>query len=617
MDYLFRFEKPRQYQKEMVEDIYDALERRTDILVNAPTGIGKTDASISAALTFALKNDLDVFFLTPKISQHKIAVEALSGIKAKSGMGFNFVDIVGKQNMCINDSVNMIESDAFYGACESLVKSGKCGFFSAAKNFEPSALDYGHMEKGHNSFFDFAFKHGVCAYEIAAKLARNSRVVIAGYAHLLNPYNKGTFLKKIGHTLDNSIVIWDEAHNLMNAASSYFSSAITSVGIERAMKELGQIGSSIDLDYLKFELGRLAEKKLSGSTMESFVSLDEFPEEITANAEKLIDQLDKAALEYIQSKNAKRSAIVHVSRFLKSFMDADASTARIISKKSGRPALLVSCLYPERAITVFQEAYANVFMSATLQPMAMYADLFGLKNSVAKSYRSPFPKGNVNAYIDDEFTTKFSYRSAEQYKRIAQRIQSIKQVTPGNLAVFFPSFSVLDGVARHISFSRKYTQRSSMKSIATENLIKSFIDDGNGLLLAVMGGSLSEGVDYPNNAIKGIAIVGIPLAVPDLELRAQIAYLDKKFSGKGQDYAYIIPALIRTIQASGRAIRSESDRATIVLMDRRYSWRIYRSVVSNSISIKETGDYINDMRLFWSGRHIDAFSLGNELALKH
>ena len=97
MDYLFRFDKPRPNQEAMIGDVYSALEHRRDIFINAPTGIGKTDASLGAALTFALKNGLDVFFLTPKISQHKIAMEAVSGIKKKFGLDFSFADIVGKR----------------------------------------------------------------------------------------------------------------------------------------------------------------------------------------------------------------------------------------------------------------------------------------------------------------------------------------------------------------------------------------------------------------------------------------------------------------------------------------------------------------------------------------
>ncbi|MCL5679981.1 MAG: ATP-dependent DNA helicase [Candidatus Marsarchaeota archaeon] len=600
MDYLFRFAKPRLNQEAMISDIYGALEERRDIFINAPTGIGKTDASLGAALTFALKRGLDVFFLTPKISQHKIAMEAVAGIKRKFNLDFGFADIVGKRNMCINDKVNSIESDGFYSACESVVKAGKCAYFSNAKSFDADSKGLAEaMENGHNSMLDYSYGKGVCAYEVAAKYARNCRVIIAGYSHLLNPYNKSTFLKKIGHSIDNAIVIWDEAHNLINIANAYFSTAISELGIDAAERELKAINSKIDLDYLKFAIKKLASRKLALGMPESFVEKSDMAELMEGEYEKLIDTLEKAGLEYIQAKAAKRSAILHVARFLRGFLDADESTARIITNRNGRIRLNVSCLYPDRALPTLQEAYANVFMSATMEPMNMYADMFGLANSKMMSYASPFPKPNKIAFIDENFTTKFTQRSNEQYANIAKRIMEIKESVPGSLAVFFPSFTVLDGISRHVDVSKKYVQRRDMASVATESLLKRFMEDDGSTLMAVMGGSLSEGVDYKNNSIKGIVIVGIPLTAPDLELKARIAYLDKRFDGKGMDYAYIIPAVVRAVQAAGRAVRNENDRAVLVFMDKRYSWRMYRAAISNSIEIADSKDYIKSIRFFW------------------
>ena len=53
----------RNYQRELTHDIYDAMGKRQNIIVHAPTGTGKTDSAISAALTYALANNLSVFFL--------------------------------------------------------------------------------------------------------------------------------------------------------------------------------------------------------------------------------------------------------------------------------------------------------------------------------------------------------------------------------------------------------------------------------------------------------------------------------------------------------------------------------------------------------------------------
>ena len=131
---LLRFEKPRKGQDKMIRDMRSALSQAKSIILNAPTGMGKTDASLAASIPVAMEKDLTVIFLTPKTSQHRIVVDALQGINRKFGYGIQYVDMVGKRNLCVNEKVNGIDSDAFYLACNEAVKKGKCIFYKRARD---------------------------------------------------------------------------------------------------------------------------------------------------------------------------------------------------------------------------------------------------------------------------------------------------------------------------------------------------------------------------------------------------------------------------------------------------------------------------------------------------
>jgi len=574
---LFRFNKPRPFQDQAIADIKEALSNGRSILMSAPTGLGKTDAAISAALAVALEKDLDIFFLTPKISQHRIAVDVLRGINQKFSLDIKFSDMVGKKNLCTNPDANSIESEGFYKECEKLIKNGKCPYYSAFKNLSDELPEevVEASTRGHNSLFDSCFKHSICAYEAAAQIAKYSKVIIADYAHLLNPSIRNSFMKKIAHKLGGSIVIWDEAHNIIDLASKYLSSTISMGTLRNAEKELNKIGSNADLGYLRFAIEKLAKSKLA-SVSEAFVDKEEMPIEIRENLEGIERALLEKGLEYIEK----------------------ASFVRIIAKGNKRIVLSIVSLYPESAVNIFSEAYANVFMSATLNPLSMYKELFNIGDADAKQYGAAFPESNKAIFIDDTITTKYEYRSIEEYRRIAQKIIEIKRAIDGNIAVFFPSFDVLENTFRYITKEQVFRQRRSMSNIELENMLEGFRKSTNSILMGVMGGSLSEGVDYPGNVIKGVVIVGVPLARPTLETKARISYYEKKFEGKGIDYAYIMPAVIKGIQAAGRAIRSESDRAVVVFMDRRYRWRIYYPIMSGKI-VKIGGDYISDIKRFW------------------
>ncbi|MCL4388649.1 MAG: ATP-dependent DNA helicase [Candidatus Marsarchaeota archaeon] len=600
----------------MISDIYAAMQQRKSILVNAPTGIGKTDAALSAAMTYALDNDLDVFFLTPKISQHAIAVEALRGISSKFGGSFSFIDLVGKANLCTNEAANMLPSESFYPTCEKLIAGKKCAFYTKFKGLDelPQNL-VASAGMGHHQFFREAFSEGLCGYYSAIRAARKSQIIVADYAHMLNPYTRSVFLKSISHSLSNSIVIWDEAHNIVSLASDYLSSSITYSVIERAQKELDEIGSSIDVSYIGFVMKSVSQRKLTNVT-EAFIERADFPKELEDEAESLADSLEKRGMEYLEKSAAKRSSLVHLSRFLRAWSGYDETATRIISRHGPSIRISIKSLFPKKSLEVLREPYANIFMSATMAPISMYSDMFMLDGAVSKNYESPFPKANRIAFIDGSITTKYESRSVEEYKKIAERIEEFRRHIPGNIAVFFPSFKVLEGTARHLSMARMIVQGENMSSAATGALLERFAASRDTVLLAVMGGSLSEGVDYRDNLIKGIVIVGIPLSMPDLETRARIAVFEKQFGSKGFEYAYITPAIIRAIQAAGRAVRNETDRAVILFLDKRYTWRGYSNLIEGSIGISKSLDYMGEIDKFWGHETSSAGKGASDVRMK-
>ena len=60
---LFAYDTIRESQNELLLKIDDAIKTRKNLVVHAPTGLGKTAASIGPALAYALNNDKTVFFL--------------------------------------------------------------------------------------------------------------------------------------------------------------------------------------------------------------------------------------------------------------------------------------------------------------------------------------------------------------------------------------------------------------------------------------------------------------------------------------------------------------------------------------------------------------------------
>lgn len=94
-------------------------------------------------------------------------------------------------------------------------------------------------------------------------------------------------------------------------------------------------------------------------------------------------------------------------------------------------------------------------------------------------------------------------------------------------------------------------------------------DDGDGAaLFSVMGGRISEGMDFPAEQLEIAVIIGIPYPKPTARQRGLQNYYDQKF-GKGWEYTVQGPAARKMLQAIGRLIRNENDRGVAVILDKR------------------------------------------------
>src|SRR5213079_2151121 len=77
--------------------------------------------------------------------------------------------------------------------------------------------------------------------------------------------------------------------------------------------------------------------------------------------------------------------------------------------------------------------------------------------------------------------------------------------------------------------------------------------------------------DYQDNLLAAVIVAGLPLSPPSVAGEALREYYARKFGfARRYDYAVVYPAVNRLMQGAGRAIRSERDRAAIVLLEGRF-----------------------------------------------
>lgn len=605
----FRHEKIRNHQLDLVKDTYSAIENQKILLAQAPTGIGKSDAVLGAALTYAVKNDLSVFFLTPKTSQHKIAVEVVKGIAKKYQTQICGVDMLGRRYSCIEESLKDLDHEGFYQACQRKRRDETCSFYGNARGYSKvqevkadnsfrKFLENYEGIRSHEQVIEYGEKEMLCPYEYMLKLAHNSRVVIADYFHVMIPGIRELFLRKINKKLERSIIIVDEAHNLAKRIRDQLSSTVNSFLLKRAEKEIKLLGADnirLERAFAKWSNSILKEKR------EKLVSKDElgsFFDDFKMQPNDLADYIESAGIEIIEKTN-KKSACLRIAKFIKNWQLDEPSSIRVLRERNGYYSLSKKFLDPSLATAMLNGVHSAILMSGTFLPLDMHKDVLGLDSgkTLMKNYLSPFDRKNKLSIIYDGVTTQYSKRTLENYKHMSSKIDQIILNSPKGVAVFFPSYAVMNTVTKLMKNDNLIIQQERATPKDIGQMLRDF-SNYKGVLCAVQGGSLSEGIDYINNNIKTAIVLGIALEEPDLETQARIDFYDDKF-GKGWEYGYTYPAVTKAIQAAGRAIRKETDRAVIIYMDERFRWKNYNYILGDDRSFIVTREPEKYVREFW------------------
>jgi len=133
---------------------------------------------------------------------------------------------------------------------------------------------------------------------------------------------------------------------------------------------------------------------------------------------------------------------------------------------------------------------------------------------------------------------------------------------------------------------------SESKNSSVEDILREYgqaIDSGKGgLLFSVVGGKMSEGINFNDNLGRGVIMVGLPFPnSQSAEWRAKLEYVEKVAAencpasgsasarsefAKAAGRDFYENACMRAVnQSIGRAIRHQQDYAVIVLLDQRYS----------------------------------------------
>jgi DNA excision repair protein ERCC-2 len=402
------------------------------------------------------------------------------------------------------------------------------------------------------------------------RLLPNKNIVVLPYNYIINSFMRNTLLRRMNTSLDKVILIVDEAHNLHRFSLHPESQSIS---IE-LLKKAGEEAKIIDID-----------EELSFSLMNLYEALKQ--KEMKSNEEILAKEIFES-IDF--SKCFHYGSTIQEEKLLKgetptSYLLAISDFIELANRKNSIISMNINRILEAielKRIEIFNKVYSSVSISATIKPFEAYIKLCNLpeNKTIAIETPYPFPTSNFKVFLLNDITTRYKERNEILYYKIYKIISSIDFcLRCGGALIAFPSYEMLTQFNEYIEendhkFSiETFIEKQWMSSIEINNLINNFIDkalNDKALLFSIMGGRLSEGVDYIANAIKIVAIIGIPYPKPTEKTMMLLKFYEKLFGKKGKLYGYVIPAIWSALQAAGRGIRSEHDTCLLIFADKRY-----------------------------------------------
>ncbi|MBT4870713.1 MAG: DEAD/DEAH box helicase family protein, partial [Candidatus Diapherotrites archaeon] len=466
MKVYFPYEAVRAEQKKLISDVAEAITDKKVLFAHAPTGLGKTVSSLAPAIAHALEQKKKIFFITPKISQHEIVLETVKLMNEKFGLNVKAVDLVGRRSMCIDPMLSSINySSGFYEACMKKKKNKQCKFFTNAKGYTPKQKNAARkrkihllkeFNKSHEEIKEICFLQEMCPYEITLELTRKADVIIGDYFHLFNDEIREGIIAQAGFGLGDVIAIIDEAHNLSNRLIDMLACSIDIRELEKAEKEAKNT-ASFDAEFAIKDISKEVESLGTKLSLQrsSAVIPDEELDMLKKIGRDSLEKISIAASKFMKKYDTQGSFLLKVEYFINRLIKEKEHTLHVIERKHSLGISINPLDAAEISQNILHKLNSAVLMSGTLLPLAMHADILGVQKPMLKEYLSPFPKENrLNLFVD-KTTTKFTDRSAQQYKNIASEINSVVSKVPGNTIVFFPSFELLESIAPNLNVGRK------------------------------------------------------------------------------------------------------------------------------------------------------------------
>ncbi|XP_054265114.1 ATP-dependent DNA helicase DDX11 [Macrosteles quadrilineatus] len=606
------------------------------------------------------------------------------------------VPLASRQSYCVNSAVRKLNSLALINEkCSDLLRGSKghktkveeglttkkskvasgCLFLRSSQAVNRLTEEALVKVQDVEALVEKGKKHSACPYYATRSAVPMAQVLVVPYNTLLHKETR----EACGLRLRGSVVIIDEAHNLLDAISQVYSAQLTGQQLTHAYSQLVQYRdkyskrfSATNLMYLEQLIfvtarlirmlggkagcppnegtGKVIDTKLFSLglflTEAQIDNINQFRLIEFANRSKLSHKLHgfseryqptvnitpKAAPEsgiraFLKEISAKKNTpepvaetpaepeervsnnpILPVLAFLQALTSSCSDGRVVCSTQStvGRGSLKFLLLNPAAHFTdIVSQSRSVVVCGGTMQPISEFKDQLFAAAGADTTRVTQFSCGHVippehilPIVLTSGPTNKpfdFSYQNRNSVAimtELGRTLDNFCNIVPGGIVCFFCSYDYEQAVFEHFKKSGTIDKLSLKKKIFREPRKSSQVDQvlsdyaaavkagkknpaikpNGALLFSVVGGKLSEGLNFSDDLGRCVIVVGMPYPnIKSPELQEKMAYLDSTLGGGAGQSHYENLCMKAVNQCIGRAVRHREDYATVLLLDARYA----------------------------------------------
>ncbi|KAL2890441.1 hypothetical protein HOO65_020983 [Ceratocystis lukuohia] len=494
----------------------------------------------------------------------------------------------------------------------------------------------------------------VCPYYASRTAVAGAEIITLPYPLLLQKSARDT----LGIKLEGNVVIIDEAHNIMDAISSVHAASIKLSELNRGRQMLGiyvkKFGKKLKPEN-RVQVGRVGRvmecliswltEAQNGKGEHAIVSATELLSRKGAdqiNMFKLVEYVQESKLaykiegylSYVEAEQAKQEGksappapSKPVLQTLVSFLLALTNLSfegRIFFQKlepraqNGDVQLSYLLLSPTQSFaSIASSARAVILAGGTMSPFNDYVS--HLFPHLPPSKITTLSWNSRNGSFDFSFQRR---SDKDMISQLGMSLLNMCNVVPDGMVVFFPSYGYLEEVVKvwqgnskdHNSIWGRLQSRKAIfcesKTASSDVTLQAYtaaimetsgVNSSKGaMLLGVVGGKMSEGINFSDQLGRCVVIVGLPFPnINSPDWKAKMEYIETSAverltkpekqgeplthtsalisheqavaMGKKEAREFYENACMRAVnQSIGRAIRHRNDYAAIILVDRRY-----------------------------------------------